>query len=109
MSDQIVNVTDATFQQEVVQSEQPVLVDFWAQWCGPCKMIAPIFAEVAAEFDDRVKFVKMDVDANQQTPASLGVRGIPALFLYKNGAVVATKTGACSKAALIAFVSQVLA
>ncbi len=95
-----VAVTDATFQSEVLESSVPVVVDFWAEWCGPCKMIGPALEELSAEYGDTVKIAKINVDENGNTPASLGVRGIPALFLFKDGAVVANKTGAAPKAAL---------
>jgi len=93
-------VTDATFQSEVLEATMPVVVDFWAEWCGPCKMIGPSLEELSQEYGDTVKIVKVNVDSNSQTPASLGVRGIPALFLFKNGNVVDNKTGALPKAAL---------
>ncbi len=93
-------VTDATFQSEVLDSTVPVVVDFWAEWCGPCKMIGPSLEELSEEYGDTVKITKINVDENSNTPASLGVRGIPALFLFKDGKVVANKTGAAPKAAL---------
>lgn len=93
-------VTDATFQSEVLESSVPVVVDFWAEWCGPCKMIGPSLEELSAEYGETVKIAKVNVDENGNTPASLGVRGIPALFLFKDGKVVSNKTGALPKAAL---------
>lgn len=93
-------VTDATFDAEVRQSDIPVVVDFWAEWCGPCKQIGPALEELSDELDGRVKIVKVNVDDNPNSPAQLGVRGIPALFLFKNGQVVSNKTGAAPKAAL---------
>jgi thioredoxin 1 len=105
MSDSIVHVTDATFDDEVLKADLPVLVDFWAAWCGPCKMIAPILDEVSKEFAGRLKVCKMDVDANTQTPGKFGIRGIPTLILFKNGAAEATKVGALSKTQLQQFIN----
>ncbi len=95
-----VAVTDATFDAEVRQSPIPVVVDFWAEWCGPCRMIGPALEELAAQYAGRVKIVKVNVDENPDSPATLGVRGIPALFMFKNGQVVSNKVGAAPKAAL---------
>ena len=95
-----VAVTDATFDAEVRNSDVPVVVDFWAEWCGPCKMIGPALEELSAEYDGQVKIAKVNVDENPTMPAQLGVRGIPALFLFKGGQVVSNKTGAAPKAAL---------
>ena len=95
-----VAVTDATFDAEVRNSDVPVVVDFWAEWCGPCKMIGPALEELSAEYAGRVKIVKVNVDENPSSPAQMGVRGIPALFLFKNGQVVSNKVGAAPKAAL---------
>lgn len=104
MSDNIVHVTDASFDADVLKSSQPVLVDFWAEWCGPCKMIAPVLSELADEYSAKIKICKMDVDANTDTPAKFGIRGIPTLIIFKNGNVAAQKVGALSKAQLIQFV-----
>lgn len=105
MSDAIVHVTDANFEQEVLQSDIPVLVDYWAEWCGPCKMIAPILEEVAKDYDGKVKICKMDVDANQAVPAKFGIRGIPTLMIFKEGNAEATKVGALSKNQLSEFIN----
>lgn len=103
-----VAVTDATFDAEVRQSDLPVVVDFWAEWCGPCRMIGPSLEELAKEFAGKVKIVKVNVDENPDSPAVLGVRGIPALFLFKNGQVVSNKVGAAPKAALQSWIESAL-
>jgi len=108
MGDKIVHVTDASFEDDVLKSDVPVLVDFWAAWCGPCKMIAPILDDVANEYQGKVKVCKVDVDANGDTPAKFGVRGIPTLILFKNGNAEATKVGALSKTQLTAFIDAAL-
>jgi thioredoxin 1 len=106
MSEHIHYVTDDTFEQEVLQSTVPVLVDYWADWCGPCKMIAPILDEVAKEYAGRLKIAKLNIDENQATPPKFGIRGIPTLMIFKNGNVEATKVGALSKSQLTAFVDS---
>lgn len=106
MSEHIHYVTDETFEQEVLQSPLPVLVDYWADWCGPCKMISPILDEVAKEYAGRVKVCKLNIDENQATPPKYGIRGIPTLMVFKNGSVEATKVGALSKSQLTAFVDS---
>lgn len=98
---QCINITDSEFESAVVNSEQPVLVDFWAPWCGPCKMIAPILDQVAEHYGDQLKIVKINVDDNQDTPAKFGVRGIPTLMVFKDGENVETKVGAVQKSQLI--------
>ncbi|QEY24397.1 thioredoxin TrxA [Neisseria animalis] len=108
-SELIVHATDASFEQDVLKSEVPVLLDFWAPWCGPCKMIAPILDEVAAEFEGKLKVVKINIDENEQTPAQFGVRGIPTLMVFKNGENVATKVGALAKGQLTAFINASIA
>jgi len=106
MSAQIIHTSDDSFEQEVLQSQLPVLVDYWAQWCGPCKMIAPILDEVAKEYEGRIKIAKLNIDENQNTPPKYGIRGIPTLMLFKNGNVEATKVGALSKSQLTAFIDS---
>ena len=106
MAENIHHVTDAEWDDKVLGADTPVLVDYWAEWCGPCKMIAPILEEVADEYSSRVKVCKIDIDANQQTPPKYGIRGIPTLMLFKNGEVEATKVGALSKSQLEAFLDS---
>ena len=103
MSTKIKHISDASFDQDVLKSDKPVLLDFWAEWCGPCKMIAPILDEVAGDYSERLQIAKLNVDENQATPAKYGVRGIPTLILFKNGAITAQKVGALSKSQLTAF------
>jgi len=106
LSDKIVYLSDASFEDEVLKSDVPVLVDYWAEWCGPCKMIAPILDEIAEEYDGRIKIAKLNIDENPNTPPKYGIRGIPTLMLFKNGEVEATKVGALSKSQLAAFLDQ---
>ncbi len=106
MSDKIVHVTDETFEDNVLKSEQPVLVDYWAEWCGPCKMIAPILEEIAEEYAGKLKIAKLNIDDNASTPPKYGIRGIPTLMLFKGGNVEATKVGAVSKSQLSAFIDS---
>jgi len=106
MSEHILHVSDDTFDAEVLNSGTPVLVDFWAEWCGPCKMIAPTLDEIAREYSGRLKVAKVNVDQNQATPPKYGIRGIPTLILFKNGNAEATKVGAVSKSQLTAFIDS---
>ena len=102
----LTHVTDATFEAEVLNASTPVLVDFWAEWCGPCKMIAPVLDELAKDYDGKLSIVKVNVDENTASPAKFGIRGIPTLLLFKNGTVMATKVGAASKSQLAAFIDS---
>ncbi|HVS26980.1 MAG TPA: thioredoxin TrxA [Burkholderiales bacterium] len=106
MSSHICHVTDETFEAEVLQAPVPVLVDYWAEWCGPCKIIAPVLDEVAQEYAGRLKIAKLNIDDNQATPPKYGIRGIPTLMLFKNGNIEATKVGALSKSQLTAFIDS---
>jgi thioredoxin 1 len=106
MSEHITYLSDDTFEQDVLQSSVPVLVDYWAEWCGPCKMIAPILDDISKEYAGRLKVAKLNIDENQQTPPKYGIRGIPTLMLFKNGNVEATKVGALSKSQLTAFIDS---
>ena len=108
-SELIKHVSDASFEADVLQPGTPVLVDYWAEWCGPCKMIAPILDEVAGAYQGKLQIAKMNVDENREIPAKFGIRGIPTLMLFKNGQLAATKVGAMSKAQLTAFIDQQLA
>tara|TARA_X000001036_G_scaffold140181_1_gene132922 strand:+ start:124 stop:450 length:327 start_codon:yes stop_codon:yes gene_type:complete len=106
MSDTILKLTDAEFESQVIKSEIPILVDYWAEWCGPCKMIAPVLEEVAQELSGKVLIGKLNVDENSQTPPKYGIRGIPTLMLFKNGEAVGTQVGALSKSDLIKFIED---
>ncbi|MDH3670638.1 MAG: thioredoxin TrxA [Gammaproteobacteria bacterium] len=104
MSQGIVHITDHSFEDEVLRSDDPVLVDYWAEWCGPCKIIAPVLEEIATEYEGKLKVAKLNIDENPDTPPKYGIRGIPTLMLFKNGNVEATKVGAVSKSQLSAFI-----
>ena len=106
MSDQIVYLSDSSFEDEVLKSDLPVLVDYWAEWCGPCKMIAPILDEIVGEYAGKLKIAKLNIDDNADTPPKYGIRGIPTLMLFKGGNVEATKVGAVSKSQLTAFLDS---
>ena len=106
LSDKIAYVTDDSFEAEVIKAEGTVLVDYWADWCGPCKMIAPILDEIAEEYDGKLKVAKLNIDENPNTPPKFGIRGIPTLMIFKNGNVEATKVGAVSKSQLSAFIDS---
>ena len=106
MSEQLIHVTDDSFESDVLESNAPVLVDYWAEWCGPCKMIAPILDEVASEYADKLKIAKLDVDQNAETAQKYGIRSIPCLMLFKDGDIVATQIGALSKSQLSEFIDQ---
>jgi thioredoxin 1 len=106
MSENIIKVTDESFEQDVLNSDIPVLVDYWAEWCGPCKMIAPVLEEMADDYAGRLKIAKLNIDENEQTPPKYNIRGIPTLMLFKNGNVDATKVGALSKSQLSAFLDS---
>ena len=105
-SDLIKHISDATFDADVLKADKPVLVDYWAEWCGPCKMIAPILDEVSKDYDGKLRVAKMNVDENRDVPAKYGIRGIPTLMLFKDGQLAATKVGALSKAQLTAFIDS---
>jgi thioredoxin 1 len=106
VSEQIVHVTDDSFEAEVLKSDLPVLVDYWAEWCGPCKMIAPVLDEISGEYTGKIRVAKLNIDENPNTPPRYGIRGIPTLMLFKDGEVEATKVGAVSKSQLIAFIDS---
>ena len=106
MSESICHVTDDNFEEEVLKCEQPVLVDYWAEWCGPCKMIAPLLDEIASDYEGKLKITKLNIDDNPNTPPKYGIRGIPTLMIFKNGNAEATKVGALSKSQLTAFIDQ---
>ena len=108
MNDKIKHVTDGSFDQDVLGADGPVLVDYWAEWCGPCKSIAPIIEEIAEEYGDRLTVAKMDIDSNQMTPRQYSIRGIPTLMIFRDGKVQATKVGAMTKGQLKAFVDEVV-
>lgn len=104
----MLNITDESFEREVLSSDVPVLVDFWAEWCGPCKMLAPVLEEISKDYSGRLKIVKLNIDDNQATPQKFGVRGIPTLMLFKGGELESTKVGALSKSQLTAFINSLI-
>lgn len=106
MSDRIIHLTDSSFEEQVLKAEGPVLVDYWAEWCGPCKMIAPVLDEIAEEYAGKIRVAKLNIDDNPATPPKYGIRGIPTLMLFKGGNVEATKVGAVSKSQLTAFIDS---
>ena len=108
MSDSIIQVADSTFEEQCLKSESPVMVDYWAEWCGPCKMIAPILDEIADEYQGKLTIAKLNIDENQDTPQKYAVRGIPTLMIFKDGEVAATKVGAVSKSQLSAFIDSAI-
>ena len=108
MSENIIHVTDPSFEEEVLKSDMPVIVDYWAEWCGPCKAIAPVLEEIAGEYQGKLIVAKMDVDDNQQTPQKYVVRGIPTLMIFKDGDVIGTKVGQLSKSQLTAFIDSTI-
>lgn len=108
MSDKIVQISDASFEQDVLKASGPVLVDFWAEWCGPCKMIAPVLEELADEYDGKLTIAKLNIDSNIATAPKYGVRGIPTLIIFKDGEIAGTKVGALSRTQLVAFIDSVI-
>ena len=106
MSNTIIKLTDSDFENQVIKSEKPILVDYWAEWCGPCKMITPILEEVSAEMSDKIIIGKLNVDENSQTPPKYGIRGIPTLMIFKDGNAVGTHVGALSKSDLVQFIES---
>lgn len=108
MSDKIIHVSDSTFEDEVLNSDMPIIVDYWAEWCGPCKMIAPILDEIADEYKGKLTVAKLNIDENQETPQKYAVRGIPTLMIFKDGEIAGTKVGAMSKSQLAAFIDSVI-